>query len=325
MEKRKTETENTEEARPLPASENLPKTTGEKWFGRLRFVAGEGIILALTAALAYIAQYGKDTYAGIPNYLQRFQKWMTNQLLNNPALPLRDKGDYGPRLAHIIAGTTVLMHGGNAFVPVMQMIEERKEAIVTYFNKKLAPDEVESGQKRVRAEPEQTWGDLIKSRFIAWFVVFSSLVGADKIFGRGKSGDYHFDKFEHGFGKWLAGLTKNGRQAIEANTLKNNNTYRFGKILALDIYATAAALLIWISTSKFFAMMRSKKSLKNTAEAADPIIEAARELSNEENETREQKPVPRKNAQEKILAEGRKNPRQWAENNLDNANLAHAF
>jgi len=265
-------------------------TTGEKWFSALRFAAGEGIILFLTAVLAYVARYGKDSYGPVPNYLKKFQGWMTDKLLNNKVLPLgKNPGSHSERLAHIIAGTTILMHGGNAFTPVMKVIEDRKERIVTYINDRWGkPGEVEAGKANVRAEPKQTWGDLVKGRLIAWGVVFLTFVGADWALGQNKStGKYNFDMFEDWFGKGVAKITSKGRGAIQNGTHEANNTYRFGKILALDIYATAAALVVWITTSKIFAMLRGKKTLQQPTESADPIIEVAKELTEAKGNSRE--------------------------------------
>ena len=51
--------------------------------------------------------------------------------------------------------------------------------------------------------------------------------------------------------------------------LAANKTYRFGKILALDIYATTAAIALWTIISRFSALSRGRKTreLKEEREA----------------------------------------------------------
>ena len=45
-----------------------------------------------------------------------------------------------------------------------------------------------------------------------------------------------------------------------------NKTYRFGKILALDFYATSAAIIIWTAISRSSAAKRRLKDILNDEE-----------------------------------------------------------
>src|SRR6185437_10872185 len=95
-------------AKELPDTPELPKTPGEKFYDRLQFTVGKGAIIVVTAALAYLGRYGKDSYRGVPNVFKHFQHWMHDKMLHNPVLPLAEKGESGRRLADAIANTMLL-------------------------------------------------------------------------------------------------------------------------------------------------------------------------------------------------------------------------
>jgi hypothetical protein len=260
----------------------LPKTTGEKRYGVLKFAVAEGFILAATAVLAYVANYGKDAYKGIPNYLKKFQTWFREDLLTKK-IPLSKQGEIGKLGAAAAASAMVTMHGGNLFAPFMKWFEDCKEHIVTHFNKRSGtPEEVEIAQERLKNEPKQNWGDVIKGRLSAFAIVFTSFFTAMVATGKDKkTGVYHFDKIEDWFGTKLAGFTKQGAEIAKipiAERLNNpavtNKTYKFGRILALDIYATTAAILIWNAISRFSANKRKKHDATHDASpvANAPVI-----------------------------------------------------
>lgn len=229
-------------------------------------------MLGLTAALAYIAspEYGPAKLGPVKNYLKSFSKWTEEKLLHNSVMPLAERGDFGKRLAKSIATTTILVHGGNLYIPVYKAIQDRKENIVDTVNERWGkPGEVEAGKERLKHQTKETWGDVIKGRFAAWGIVFASFFGADMLAGRDMKDShqrYRFDKFEDKFGRWVAGFTKGGEEIAKVpmtdvlpEALAANKTYRFGKILALDIYATTAAIAIWTAISRVSAIARGRK------------------------------------------------------------------
>jgi hypothetical protein len=253
------------EEKPDPSK--LPKTTGEKRYNFLKFVTAEAFILAATAGIAYISRYGKDSYKGIPNYLQRFQTWFEEDLLTKK-IPLSERDEIGKLTAGALASALVTIHGGNLFAPAMKWFENSKHRIVDYFNRRSGKEgELEIGQERLKAEPRQTWGDVIKGRLAAFSIVFTSFFSASLIAGKDQqSGVRRFDKIEDWFGKKLAGFTKEGPEiaklsiADRLNKAKlTNKTYKFGRILALDIYATTAAILIWNAISRVSARKRKNR------------------------------------------------------------------
>lgn len=253
-------------ATPAPSE----KTTGEKWYDRIKFGAAEAFILVATAGIAYWARHGKpgNKWNLFKRMQDRFEIWMK---------PLA-KTETGKIVAGAAASTMVTFHGGNAFAPCMKWFDNKKKNIVAYCNEKFGSrEEVRIGNAKVEAEPRQSWGDVIKGRVAAWLIVFSSFLPAMLIAGKDKTtGVLRFDKYEDWFGKTLAKFTKDGarinampiteRLAKNADTSK---TYKFGRILALDIYATTAAILIWNAISKFSAGKRSRK--KSQAEEPAPV------------------------------------------------------
>ncbi len=257
------------------------KTTGEKYYGVIKFITADVFIMAATAVLAYVARYGKETYAGIPNYLKKFQDSFHAKLLDNKILPLGgDNKAWGERLAGATASTTILMHGGNAFIIPMKWFEDSKKKIVGYLNQKFGKEgEKEIGDKRLQHAPKQSWGDIIKGRFSAWGLIFTAFVSFDFIFGKGRhDGMYKLDKYEEKFGRWLAGFTKEGKELSKIpitkelpKELAHNTTYRFGKILALDIFATMVSVLVW----NFISAGSAKKRRKEQIEALRDLQETA--------------------------------------------------
>jgi hypothetical protein len=253
-------------------ADNSKKTTGEKYYDRLKFGVAEVVILGATAAIAYVARYGDKKWDSINVF-----KWIQDvcEVAFSPLKKIGKDGgklrEIGTTIAGAAASTMVTFHGGNAFAPAMKWFEDKKKSIVDYFNARSGkPGELEVGREHLEKAPKQTWGDVIKGRFAAWGIVFASFVSAGILAGKDKHGMGRFDKFEEGFGRWVASFTKAGKElhiGLPGKTgialhrelegvAKSNRTYRFGKILALDIYATTAAILIWNAISKISAKKR---------------------------------------------------------------------
>jgi hypothetical protein len=261
--------------------DKAPKTTGEKFYDFLQFSIGKVAIIAATAVFANIAKYGKNSYGSVPNYLKKFQGWFHTKLLTNPVYPMGNKGEFVERLAGAAANTTVTFHGGNAFAPLMKEMENHHEDIANFANRHWGkPGEVEQAHENLKDKPHQSWGDVAKGRVAAWAMVFTAFMGADALIGKDKkTGMYQFDKYEEWFGRKLAGLTRSGKaladipvaQALTA-AQDANKTYRFGKILALDLFATSAALIVWNAVSRVSAQKRQDKKEAALPVAAEPEI-----------------------------------------------------
>jgi hypothetical protein len=261
----------------------LPKTTGEKYYGVMKFAVAEAVIVAVTAVTAYWALYSKRTALNIFGHIQSGMEKLISYT------PLRRLGKEGSSLrkhgiiaAELALGTTATFHGGNAFAPIMKWFDNHKVGIVRHFNKKFGePGEVEIGDERLKNAPKQTWGDIIKGRLLSWLTVFTALSSAVFLLPSSKeNGRSHFGNFEEKFGRWFAGFTKDGKELSEMSVYKvprlkethphlaENKAYRFGKILAIDIYATAAAIIIWNVFSEFSARSRHNKQKEAAAKLA---------------------------------------------------------
>lgn len=256
------------------------KTGGERFYDALQFVIGKVAIIAATAWLANVAKYGKDQYRGVPNYLKHFQGWFHDKLLTNKLYPMAEKGETAIRLAGAAANTMVTFHGGNAFAPIMQSMENSHEKIANAYNRRFGtPEDVEITHERLKDKPQQNWCDIAKGRIAAWAVVFSAFMGADALIGKDKAtGMYKFDKYEESFGRKFAGFMNKGGKDIAkvpvgvalSKAQDASKMYRFGKILALDMYATSAALLVWNFVSRLSAEKRQAKK----EPAAEPCVSA---------------------------------------------------
>ncbi len=299
-----------EEDRPmLPGESKVPeqqevsahhKTTGEKAYDRIQFAIGNVFILFFTAVIAYVAKYGKDKYGPVPNVFRKFQDWLYDKLLHNKVFPLEEKGEFAKRMAGATAGTMVLFHGGNLFAPAMRWLENNREKIATAINKRWGkPGEVEAGHERLKDAPKQSWGDVIKGRIAAWLIVFASFATADTILGKDKkTGMYKFDKYEEWFGRKVAGLVPSGKELSKVPmeqplnpAQSSNSAYRFSKILALDLYATSAALIIWNFVSRLSASLRSKspETPSDMVSGKTPREEQTVASEMKENDTNEKK------------------------------------
>jgi len=105
----------------------------------------------------------------------------------------------------------------------------------------------------------------------------------NKFAGKHQSGKYYLDAYEEKFGRLVAGWVggKEGK-AISATPIikklaeaqEKNKLYRFGKVIALDLYITTAMLILWSAISRKSAKKRDEKNkLANEQEAEREILE----------------------------------------------------
>ena len=254
-----------------PAAQRPPKTTGERQYDIFQFLTGKVYIVVISAVLAYVAKYGPDHYGSVPNYLKQWQSEV--KTFFDKKIGTGD--NFRGHLSGAATSTTLTMWGGNLFAPVLKALENRKEDIVTYFNKRNGkPGEVEAGHERLKDLPKQNWMDIIKGRFVGWFIVAGSFISAYEIFGKNKTtGVDRFDQYESWFGRKMAGLTQSGKEILKSplqEGLEEHNAYRFGKIVALDFFATSAAILIWNAISRSSAKKRmAHHALRDEAHAQE--------------------------------------------------------
>ena len=244
-------------------------TPGEKFYAVFQFFAGKVFIIAATAVLGFAAdaKHGPKTLLGMPNYLQKFQGWFHDKLLHNKVYPLADKGDFAQLTAAALANTMIISHGGNLFAPFIKWLENSREDIANSYNKKFGTQEdVDLVHERFKDVPKQNWEDVAKGRVFTWGMVFAAMLGAYATVGKNDKGKYHLDVYEDWFARKFAGLTEAGKELAHTPVSKEltelqkaNKAYRFGKVLALDLYATTAGIIIWNFSSRWLAKKRTQR------------------------------------------------------------------
>lgn len=229
-------------------AEKTSTSSGEKAFDLLTYggVAGLGTF-ALTIPVAYWAKYGKGA-----KYFEDAAKYLVKKGMR-------------PRIAEEMVMTSALMQGGNLTIIPVKVLENCKPQIVDRFNHMLGD---ESGKASVDEDPQQTWGSLIKSRLVAWTAVFAGFRAAATLVGHEK-----LDSFEKKFAEGVCKLMGKATHIKGAETAH----YRYGKIAALDVFATAAATSILYVGSRFFAKNNTHwdTDRNNPAPAATPPAPAA--------------------------------------------------
>ncbi len=174
--------------------------------------------------------------------------------------------------------TSVLMQPGNLGLLPIKAMENHKPELVEKFNNMLGD---KSSDASVDKDPKQTWSSLVKSRAAAWLAVFAGFRGAGMIIGEEK-----FEKFANSFSENIVckpfgkATHTPGLAKIVANETK---WFRYGKIAALDVFATAAATTLLYMGTKFFSKPNSKwepkyldsKASEHIATPAETVAEPA--------------------------------------------------
>ena len=144
--------------------------------------------------------------------------------------------------------TTATMQGGNLTIIPVKIMENYKPAIVEKFNDMLGD---KSGDASIDNEPRQSWGSLIKSRLTAWVPVFAGFRGTAMLLGNDKLQKFEKKFAENIFCKPFGQPTHiEGLAKIEKN---ETAIFRYGRMAALDIFATTAATTILFAASRMFA------------------------------------------------------------------------
>ena len=252
-----------------PSTDNGKKTIGEKIFGGITIglFAGVGTFFA-SIFFAYLAKFSsvKMPLTGGKKFSEKWSEW-------------------GEKVGDDALMTTALMMGGNLFLFPIKWMEERKQSVVEYFNKKFGTEEdVKRGNERVQDAPKQSWASLIPGRLLAWAVVFGSLTSIAHFTKTSdeKRATYadpdkapknllhkmemaFGDKFEQAGNKLMPNASDKARHRIR----------KFGELTAVDLFATIAAASLLSIFSKIFAK-RSHKN--NEAEPQKRPIEIPRTL-----------------------------------------------
>ncbi len=212
-------------------AEKTSSSKGERLFDWLTYggIAGLGTF-ALTIPIAYWAKYGGGAKAFV-DAGKRLERMGMNE-----------------STAEHFMMTTATMQGGNVTIIPVKLMENHKPELVDKFNKMLGD---KSEDASVENDPKQTWTSLIKARLLlAWLPVFVSFKATGMMIGEEK-----FGAFQNSFAESVCNFLKRpthtpGLEKIVANETK---IFRYGKIAALDVFATVAATSLLYIGSRFFA------------------------------------------------------------------------
>ena len=234
-----------------------PKTRGDKLFDRLVYGVMNGIgTFVLTVPLAYWAEHGKGPIGG-KQYFDQAKTWLEAKKLS-------------PKSSRDILMTSSLFLGGTLMVLPVRLAEAFRPQIV----KRLNGGETAEAEAAAVALPPQTWGSLIKARLVAWGVVFSSfklVQYGTKAIGKPEA----LGTFEDWFANKACGLLKLEKGTAEAPS----RAFRYGRIAALDLFATAASATLLYVGSRFFARHRSEKQQEKLATHTPTIFTDQAEAS----------------------------------------------
>lgn len=232
-----------EHAAPAPAS----KSKGEKRFDQLVYggLAGLGTLI-LTVPLAERLQH---KWGWSQKLLAGMEK-RTESLLSTFLSAEKSK-----KYAQDATSVTALMEGGNVMLLPVGILEHYKVPLVRAANESMGDT---TPPEKIQETPKQTWMSLIQGRLSAWVLVFASLTAASSVFKK------TFTTYVEECGELGAKLfkTTSHKQIFdEAGKLKTVETapYKYGKIAALDLFATAAAATLLYVGGHFFARRHEQK------------------------------------------------------------------
>jgi hypothetical protein len=211
-------------------AERTSTSRGERLFDFLTY-GGIGFLGVFAAGIpvGYWAKYGKGS-----------------SMFNSAAHSL-EKWGMSSHAAQDVVMTSVLMQPGNLAVIPIKMMENNKQSLVKKFNDMLGD---KSADASVEEDARQTWDSLVKSRATAWLAVFSGFRGFGMVVGNDKMA-----AFENGFATRVCNFLGKPTHIPGMAELAANETrlFRYGKIAALDLFATAAATTLLYMGTRFFA------------------------------------------------------------------------
>lgn len=213
------------------------RSIGEKIFdwGTYAGIAGVGTFI-LTIPLAYWSKYTGGA------------KWY-----DKTAKLLKDKG--APEwLSNSLLGATITMWGGNAMIAPVAVAEHYKVPIVKKLNAMFGD---RSDPASIEEAPKQTLMALVGGRILAWCTVFTGFVSMSRVFPKS------FDTFENEFGTRLCQLFKKPTHVLGEET----RAFRFGKMAALDVFATAAATTLLYIGSHMLTNNKAAKAKRTLSDA----------------------------------------------------------
>ncbi len=210
---------------------------GEKIFDWLVYggIGGAGSFVA-TLLTTYWAKYGKGA-----EYFKTSTDWL-------------QKKNWSAANAEKFMMTNATMQGGNLMVLPVKWAEDNKIALVTKINDMIGE---KTDVAALENEDKQTWSSILKARVAAWITVFTSFHAAAHVIGDKKFGEFENKFAEHMICKPMGKPTHVG--GVETTHFK------YGKIAAIDVFATvAASTLLYVGSRVFAHWDREKADAQHT-------------------------------------------------------------
>lgn len=211
---------------PPPPSSH--RSRGEKIFDWIVYggLGGVGTFLLTLKPAYWMRYYGGE--ARIGRFLERI--------------------GIGGKIANQVATSTSLSLGGHIMLLPIAFAEAHHTQIVDGLNKMtLDPTLAEE----IQAKPKPTLGSIIRGRLVAWAAVGSGFIAMGEFFPK------TLDVFKNEFAEWFCKRTHQPMKVAGEET----KAFRYGKIAALDVFATACAATLLYIGSYFFA--RRKDAQQN--------------------------------------------------------------
>lgn len=238
---------------PLTPQASHPRSVGENIFDWTTYGAVNGVgTFLLTVPVADYLKSG-----GGAKYYQQASHW-----LEHKGLPFMPKNWRAPFVSQFLM-TTILMQGGNLMLFPVGMAESVKTPIVKGINKAFGDT---SDISHLENAPKQTAWSLIQGRLAAFGAVWAGLASAEVFFKP------QMAQFENAMGRATCAFMN--RPMLDALG-KETKTFRYGKMAAFDVFATATATALLYVGSKFFARKQHEQQLVpptlQTIQLADAI------------------------------------------------------
>ena len=222
------------------ASSPPRRSRGERAFDWITYGGFAGVgTFVVTVPFAYLLKH----YPPMQPYYARAVDGMHRLLTKLPFGVSRARSEQ-------FVTTLALMEGGNAMLVPVAAMEHHKVALVEKLNHALG-DAAEPGQ--VEQAPKQTWGSLLEGRMVAFGVVWGAFMATAKLVPKS------FEMFEHEIGERVCQLFRKPTTRMVAGVEQETKTFIFGKLAALDVFATAAAALLLYVGGHFFARRHEVK------------------------------------------------------------------
>ncbi len=175
----------------------------------------------------------------IPGYFFRYGKGVK---VADPIIKNLVKTGLSRSAAEDAVITTTLMTGGFVTLPLIKTLEDNKMPFIEDVNEAVG---CETDRDAIGKEHRQTWNSLLKSRAKAWAMVFASFRGVGALIGAEK-----FAQFEKDFSKNVVCQPLGKATHINGQETK---LFKYGRIAALDVFATMAATVLLYIGSRIFA------------------------------------------------------------------------